>query len=394
MPVDTCQSCGSRDLEPFYRLRGIPVHSCLMVGTREQALAFPRGDLELVFCRDCGFIENRLFDPALEGYSPDYEETQAFSPRFRRFLEEIVDDHAARFGLANRTVLEIGCGKGEFLCLLCERTGARGIGIDPGVRPERIRSPALDRLTFIRDFYGPAYAHIEADYIACRHTLEHIQPVHDFVSQIRTTIGERKDVIVFFELPDMKRVLCERAFWDIYYEHCSYFTDASLASLFRRCGFAIDRLYRAYDDQYLMLEARPAAAPSAPPSVIDREAVRRIGEWVADFATGVRQTLAELDSRIRDWYAAGRRVALWGSGSKAVSLLTTLGLGPEIQAVVDINPYKWGKFLAGSGHEIVSPERLRDLRPDVVVVANAIYREEVAADLARLGLAPELFSLP
>lgn len=394
MPVDTCQSCGGANLEPFYEVRGIPVHSCLMVKSRDEALAFPKGDLELVFCHDCGFVQNRLFDPALERYSPDYEETQAFSPRFRRFLEEIVADHAARYDLAGRTVLEIGCGKGEFLVLLCEQTGARGIGIDPGVRPERIASPALDRITFIRDFYGPQHAGLQADYICCRHTLEHIQPVRDFVSLVRRTIGDRRDTIVFFELPDMERVLRERAFWDIYYEHCSYFTAGSLASLFRRCGFEILRLYKAYDGQYLMLEARPAAVPDDPAAVADREDVAGMHALVRDFATGVRDTLAGLDRRIRAWHAAGRRVVLWGSGSKAVSLLTTLGLGEEVQAVVDINPHKWGRWLAGTGHGIVAPDRLREIRPDMVVVVNAIYREEVAADLARLGLEPELFTLP
>jgi len=394
VPVDTCQACGGSDLEAVYEVRGIPVHSCLMVKSREEALAFPKGDLELVFCRDCGFLQNRLFDPALERYSPDYEETQAFSPRFRRFVEEIVADHAARYDLAGRTVLEIGCGKGEFLVLLCERTGARGIGIDPGVRPERIDSPARHRITFIRDFYGPQHAGLQADYICCRHTLEHIQPVHDFVSLVRRTIGDRRDAVVFFELPDMERVLRERAFWDIYYEHCSYFAAGSLASLFRRCGFDILRLYKAYDGQYLMLEARPGAVPDGPAVVADREDVARMHTLVRDFATGVRERLVALDRRIRGWHAAGRRVVLWGSGSKAVSLLTTLGLGEEVQAVVDINPHKWGRWLAGSGHGIVAPDRLREVRPDVVVVVNAIYRDEVAADLGRLGLAPELFTLP
>ena len=82
-----------------------------------------------------------------------------------------------------------------------------------------------------------------------------------------------------------------------------------------------------------------------------------------------------------------------GSGSKAVSYLTTLGLGEEIAAVVDINPHKHGKFLAGSGHEIVGPEALVTLRPDVVLVMNAIYVAEIEANLRQLGLAPEIAAL-
>ena len=86
-------------------------------------------------------------------------------------------------------------------------------------------------------------------------------------------------------------------------------------------------------------------------------------------------------------------MAIWGSGSKAVSYLTTLGLRDEIAAVVDINPHKHGKFLAGTGHEIVGPEALVALRPDVVLVMNAIYVGEIGAELRRLGLEPEVEAL-
>ena len=103
--------------------------------------------------------------------------------------------------------------------------------------------------------------------------------------------------------------------------------------------------------------------------------------------------LAALRSQAVGWWAAGKKVALWGSGSKAVSYLTTLGLGEEIAAVVDINPHKHGKFLAGTGHEIVGPEALVTLRPDVVLVMNAIYVAEIEANLRQLGLAPEIAAL-
>jgi hypothetical protein len=86
-------------------------------------------------------------------------------------------------------------------------------------------------------------------------------------------------------------------------------------------------------------------------------------------------------------------VVLWGSGSKAVGYLTTLGLKDEIAAVVDINPHKHGRYLAGTGHEIVAPEALGHLRPDVVVVMNPIYVEEIRDDLQRRGLSPELTAL-
>ncbi|HJS89095.1 MAG TPA: class I SAM-dependent methyltransferase [Steroidobacteraceae bacterium] len=392
-----CHACGGGDIQVFYRVKDVPAHSCLMFDTREEALAFPRGDIELGFCRGCGFIGNVRFDAGLHRYSPAYEETQAFSPRFQRFLDEVWDDQIERFGLApGMTALEIGCGKGEFLVGLCERSGCDGIGVDPGYRPERTRTSAPQRIRFIRDFYGPKYAHLHADYVCCRHTLEHIGPVLEFVRLVRETIGERRHANIFFELPDMERVLEQGAFWDIYYEHCSYFTRGSLARLFRSAAFDVRGLYKAYDNQYLMLEAQPAARPT--------DAMLPQEDDLAAIASLVERFERQVDARVRalsdaaaDWRARGRRLAIWGSGSKCVSLISSLGLSQDsgcgTLAIVDINPHKHGKFLAGSGFEIVSPDALRGLQPEVVLVMNSIYTEEIRRALASRSLHPQLIAL-
>ena len=77
---------------------------------------------------------------------------------------------------------------------------------------------------------------------------------------------------------------------------------------------------------------------------------------------------------------------LWGGGSKAVAFLTTLGVTNEIAYAVDINPRRSGTFLAGGGQQIVAPEFLRDYRPDVVIIMNPIYRDEIQAALADMGV--------
>jgi hypothetical protein len=390
--VTSCQACGSDRLLSFYEVRNIPVHSCLMVGSRDQAVRFPTGQLELAFCETCGFIQNVRYDASLQGYSTDYEETQAFSPRFLRFLDEICEDQDRKYHLSGKTALEIGCGKGEFLVTLCERTGCSGIGIDPGYRPERTQSPAADRLSFIQDFYGPRYRHLQADYVCCRHTLEHIGPVHEFMTLVRESIGDRPGVVVFFELPDMERVLQECAFWDIYYEHSSYFTLGSLARLFRATRFDVHDLWKAYDGQYLMLEATPTGAATSA-RLPEEDDLARTRAQVLTFRDRIREKLSGLKADVTRWKSAGRRIAIWGSGSKGVSYLTTLGLRDEIDAVVDINPHKWGRFLAGTGHEIVGPDSLKEIRPDVVVVMNAIYVDEIRRELNARGLDPEIVPL-
>ncbi len=101
---------------------------------------------------------------------------------------------------------------------------------------------------------------------------------------------------------------------------------------------------------------------------------------------GLRRDLAQV-------HDGGGKAVLWGSGSKAVSYLTTLGIKDELEYVVDINPHKHGKFLAGSGQEIVSPEFLREYRPDAVIVMNPIYLDEIRRDLEGLGVSARVWAV-
>jgi hypothetical protein len=88
-----------------------------------------------------------------------------------------------------------------------------------------------------------------------------------------------------------------------------------------------------------------------------------------------------------------QRVVLWGAGSKSVGFLSALGQDDAIEAVVDVNPYKQKSFLPGSAHEIVSPEALREIEPDLLVVMNPVYIGEITDMVDSLGLHPHIESL-
>lgn len=387
MSPPSCPACGAGGGEAFHSQRAIPTNSCLLLPTRDEALAHPRGDLELTSCPACGFVWNAVFDPSLAEYSGRYEETQAFSPRFVEFSRSLAKRWVEEFGLHDRSVLEIGCGKGEFLVHMAEAGLGRGTGIDPGTNPDRIDPRWADRLSWIVDFYSQRYAHLAADAIVCRHTLEHIAPVGEFVAMLRRTIGDRPGTVVLFELPDVARVLDEVAFWDVYYEHCSYFTAASLASLFARSGFEVLDVSYAYHDQYLLLEARAAAGPTTSP--VPFEAVA-MASSVGHFATGYAEQVARWAATTADVAAGGGRVVIWGAGSKGVAFLNAPGIGANVDAAVDVNPFKAGMFMAGTGHAIVGPDTLVDRPPDLVVAMNPAYVEEITGQLAGLGLSPRV----
>ena len=373
----------------FYEVKGVPVHSCLMLEDRQTACNYPRRDLSLGFCRVCGFISNVAFDPEVHQYSQDYEDQQSFSPRFRRFQSELVARLIDKFGVRNKHVVEIGCGKGDFLVELCITGANRGVGVDPSATPDRLSSEASQRVRLIADFYSQAYADLPCDFLCCRHTLEHIQDTKKFVGLVRDVVGDRPETLVFFEVPDVSRVLREHAFWDIYYEHCSYFTLGSLSRVFRANRFDVVDLAKDYDDQYLIIVARPTDDLSHS-SLAPENDLGRVAHEVAEFSERVQRRIDGWRDRLRSLREQGKRAAVWGSGSKCVSFLSTVGAGEEVEAVVDINPHRHGKYLPGSGRRVVGPEHLRNHRPDEVFVMNPIYLDEISEQLADLGVSAEL----
>lgn len=387
-----CLCCGASALSVFYELKRVPVHSVLLMPTREVALNYPTGDIVLGFCQTCGFISNLAFDPSMHDYSSSYEETQGFSSTFNAFHRSLATRLIDRYDLHNRNIIEIGCGKGEFLTLLCELGDNRGVGFDPAYIHERSHHEVKDRITFIKDFYSERYRHYQGDFVCCKMTLEHIQSTAAFLNTVRRSVGDRPNTVIFFQVPDVTRILRELAFWDIYYEHCSYFSRGSLARLFRTCGFEVVDLARDYDDQYLMIEARPGDGKRH--SRLDQEDdLEELTRDIAYFTHHYRHKLDTWNQRLQEIRHKGQRAVLWGGGSKGVTFLTTLDVHNDIDYVVDINPYKHGTYMAGSGQEIVAPAFLRDYKPDVVIVMNPIYCEEIRRDLSRMGLNPTLLAV-
>lgn len=385
-----CPACDHHGLLGFHRQASVPVNSCLLLTSREEAADFPRGSIHLGMCRSCGLIANAEFDAALAEYSQRYEETQGFSPRFLEFAKDLAKGWIERYELRGGHVLEIGCGKGEFLVLMAEAGIGSGAGIDPGVRPERITSPAADRLVWLQRNFRSTDSELVGDAVVCRHTLEHVGPVGDFVAELRLAIGDRTDTVVLFELPDAQRVLDEVAFWDVYYEHAAYFTEGSLARLFERNGFQILDLRREYDGQYLILEAKPAPGGLVedPWDCDDRTAIE---DGAQRFADGYNDTASHWQERLATESRAGGLTVIWGASSKGVAFLGLVG--DHVAAAVDINPHKHGTFVAGTGHRVISPNELPGMGPTLVVAMNPIYLDEIQATLDALEITAALIGV-
>lgn len=392
MKIAHCPCCGSRSGEVFYQVENTPANSCLLIAGQQEARDFPCGILDLACCGDCGFVWNASFDPRLIEYSERYEETQGFSPTFGRFHRQLALDLIERFGLRGKRVLEIGCGKGEFLALLCELGGNHGIGFDPAYRPGRVAEGADRQVTFITDLYSERYAHIQADFICCKMTLEHIAEPQAFVRMLRRATGEDGEVVVFILVPDGGRIIEEGAFEDFYYEHCSYFSMPSLRRLFAAEGFSIHSVESVYGGQYLALTASPRPFTGGAEVAVSGELAPLLAA-VKGFAARCSRQRQAWHQRLSAWQQQGALTVIWGSGSKAVGFLTAVDSPAAVSAVVDINPHKKGTFMPGSGLPIIAPASLCHHPPDQVIVMNDIYRQEITAQLLDLGMHPQVLTL-
>jgi hypothetical protein len=228
--------------------------------------------------------------------------------------------------------------------------------------------------------------------VADRITLEHVHDVATFLREVRRGLEHTSGGVALFEVPDTRRILEEGAFWDLYYEHCSYFTPGSLARAFRSAGLAPARLERTFDDQYVFITATVEDGEQTG-LLPEEETTDEVVALAERFTRTFEATKRHWKDRLGVARAGGARTVIWGAGSKGVGFLTMLGLDDEVAYAVDVNPDKHGMFTPGTGHEIVSPDCLEELQPDLVVVMNPAYVDEIASDLARRGIETELLTL-
>jgi SAM-dependent methyltransferase len=384
-----CPACGSTQSRMLVELPSLPVLCNQLLPTRAEARNAPLGTLALAFCDECGHVYNASFDPALMVYTQAYENSLHFSPSFQRYAEELADHLITRYGLRGKDIIDLGCGKGDFLKLICARGGNRGTGFDPSYIPDPLDSDPASTVRFVREFYSERHTAYPADLISCRHVLEHIHRPREVVEGLRRSVGNRHGTAIYFEVPNVLYTLRDMGIWDLIYEHCAYFSAPSLMRLFVSAGFDVHAVGESFGGQYLGLEARPstAARGRTTPGVPGPKDILPFAE---QFAAGYLGKVAEWKRRVTDLRREGKRAVVWGGGSKGVTFLNTFKAGDQMDVMVDINPRKQGLYVPGTGQQIVGPEHLRTSPPDVIVVMNPLYRDEIRVQAIALGVRAEI----
>lgn len=382
-----CPVCACAAHEPVLSVRGVPTNCSILYPSKESAARVRRGDLNFRFCTACGFLFNASFDPSLLTYDPSYDNSLCFSPLFQDYSRTLARRLIDTYQLRRKEIVEIGCGGGEFLVSLCELGENRGVGFDPAYSGQSDAGSA-GRVRFVRDYFSDSHSLAGAGLVCSRHVFEHVPDPRSLVSVLRRGVAGNSGTVLYIEVPNGEAVLNAELCWDLPYEHCSIFTAPALRHLFEAGGFRVVNIGTSYRDEFLYLEAVLGASAETPhPPGEEVEALR---DLVHGFRTRFEETVSTWSGFLADAAGTGRRVALWGAGAKSVIFLNLVPGAQSIGAVTDLNPRKYGKFIPGTQHQILSPDCMKEFRPDTVLLTNPIYEAEVRDALRGMGIGAEV----
>jgi len=352
----------NNDFLTVFSQTSVPVFQNKVYPNAEQARLAEMGDVQLIQSLTSGFIFNKVFEPHIMNYDVHYQNEQSNSDIFKNHLKYVLQ-LLKSFGLENKKVVEVGCGKAVFFEMM-QKDGIDCWGFDPTYEGSDSRIK--------KEYFDETQKGISADVIVMRHTLEHITQPFSFLH----TIAKANDYkgYLFIEVPTFDWIVSKNAFWDIFYEHCNYFTEQSLAVMF---DDAITGNF--FGGQYIYLWAD----------------LGKLRATIPDGVVFTKRSSLTFENRLEEYRRllnGSGSFAIWGAGAKGSTFLNLLDKKRElVQYVIDINPAKQNKFIAGTGHPIVSPDILFQKPVNNILVMNENYLEEIKAAVKNFDI--RLFNL-
>jgi 2-polyprenyl-3-methyl-5-hydroxy-6-metoxy-1,4-benzoquinol methylase len=354
-------------MEPFYPLHVWVCERCLLV----QVEAYVRP--ETIFT--------------------EYAYFSSYSDSWLAHARAYVDMITARLGLGpDSQVIEPGSNDGYLL----QHFVAKGIpvlGVDPA-RNVVARAIARGVPTVTKPFGRETArelmaAGIRADLICGANVLAQVPDVNDFVAGLEMLL--KRGGVVTIEFPHLMRLMSENQFDTIYHEHFFYFSFLTAERIFAAHGlmlFDVDEL-PTHGGSLRVYARRAADAGSAMSEralrLRDRELAAGLDrvETYASFTEQVHETKRRLLEFLIAARRAGRRIVGYGAPGKGNTLLNYCGIRTDfIEYTVDRNPYKHGRFLPGTHIPIFPPERIRETRPDYVLILPWNLKDEIMEQLA------------
>jgi 2-polyprenyl-3-methyl-5-hydroxy-6-metoxy-1,4-benzoquinol methylase len=356
----------------------------------EQELWFP---LRVIVCGQCWLVQTEDCTDAHKLFNAEYAYFSSFSSDWLAHSEQYVIDMVARFDLnTNSHVVEIGTNDGYLL----QFVNARNIpctGVEP--TSSTATSARAKGISIVEEFLNISLAKElvsqgkHADLITANNVLAHVPDINDFVSSF--TILLKPDGVATFEFPHLPKLIKEKQFDTIYHEHFSYLSFSTVNHIFLDNGLSVFDVeeYPTHGGSLRVFAQRSDAGQHPTNSRVKKllELESQAGVNTADYYLGfqaiVNQVKDDLITFLLDIKHRGKTVAGYGAAAKGNTLLNYSGIRPDLMPyVVDRNPFKQGKYLPGSRIPITTENRIKEEKPDYILILPWNIKDEVISQLA------------
>ena len=353
METSKCRICGAKlPAEPLLCYADMPKAAQFLPSAED--LPLERGvDLVLLQCPCCGVVQ-LAGEPV--HYFQEVVRASAFSEEMRGFRLEQFARFVEKHALRGKKVLEVGCGRGEYLSLM-RQAGAAASGLEHS--PEAVAFCGRGGLDVAQGFVEAADQKLAAapfDAFFMMNFLEHLPAPGATLQGIANNLSDAAVGLV--EVPNFDMIVRNQLFSEFIPDHLLYFTRETLALTLRLNSFEVLECHEIWHDYILSAVVRKR---------------RRLD--LASFAACQARLKDELLAFLQRFGA--KRVAVWGAGHQALAVLALAGLGGKIKYVVDSAPFKQGKFTPATHVPIVAPTALDTEPVDAVIVMAAAYSDEV-----------------
>lgn len=343
-------------------------------------------------CESCYLVQLEEFESPEHIFS-DYLYFSSYSDSWLAHAASYTEQMIQRFGFDARShVVEIASNDGYLLQYFVKR-GIPVLGIEPAANVAQVAEqkgiPTLTR------FFGKATARElaaagkSADLLLGNNVLAHVPDLNDFVGGM--TLLLKPDGVITMEFPHLLRLMEENQFDTIYHEHFSYFSFSVAEKVFaahRLTLFDVEEI--PTHGGSLRIYAKHASNTVFPvgervPALRQREKAAGLDRADA-YRAFSRQVMATKRSLLRfliDAHEAGKRVVGYGAPAKGNTLLNYCGVRTDLlEYTVDRSPHKQGHFLPGTHIPVHAPEKIRETRPDYVLILPWNLEQEIISQMA------------
>ncbi len=349
--------------------------------------------LKVMTCEKCWLVQVDDVAGRDVHFNENYAYFSSYSPSLLAYSKAYVDTMVERLGLdATSNVVEVASNDGYLLQYFAPH-GVPCYGIEPTASTAAAaREKGVESIV---EFFGEGIATKlaaegrGADLIAANNVMAHVPDIRDFTMGFKRLLKPGGTVTVEFQY--LLNMVVKDQFDIVYHEHYSYLSLHAVKNIFEACGLTVYdveevstqggslRVYGRHTENDALAVKDSVAAQLAKEASVGLTEVATYTRFQAQ-ADRVKDAFVEfLIQQKRD----GKKVMAYGAAAKGTTMLNYAGIKPDLlAAVADANPHKQGKYLPGCHIPIVSPDQLKAMQPDVVVILPWNLKEEIAQQLA------------